>query len=44
MLLKDEKTSDILKAKFITIRDFAKIIGKMVAAEPRVKYAFIKHS
>ena len=34
-----ELAKDILKAKEISIRDFAKLIGKMVAAEPGIKYA-----
>lgn len=34
-----ELARDTLKAKSISIRHFAKLIGKMVAAEPGVKYA-----
>ena len=35
--------SNILKAKFVSIREFAKLIGKMVAAEPGVKYAALHY-
>ena len=34
-----ELATDILEAKDISIRDFAKLIGILVAAEPGVKYA-----
>ena len=34
-----ELARDMLEAKDISIRDFAKLIGMMVAAKPVVKYA-----
>ena len=38
-----ELSKEILKAKAISIRYFAKLIGKMVAAEPGVKYAALHY-
>ena len=38
-----ELASSILRGKSVSIRDFAKLIGKMVAAEPGVQYAALHY-